>query len=618
MSNPFRFNRPVPPERFLGRIPLVQEMAADLADYQGDSHGIIGGRRFGKSSVLLTLLTHLERGLTAETPTNDWRLLPLFFDFNRHTLDSTAGFFATVAHLLRQRVNKLWADEEMNVVPVSDFETAVGTILDRVDRVRGSMRLVLLLDEVDATLGHDWTKPLFNQIRALVYAGELADRVRVVLAGSARFLAEVTDRGSPLWNVLQLHYLTAFDEATTRQLIGWAEGVPPTVADVVWKKSGGHPFITQYLMHHLWRQGVAGAEPDDVDRVARKFCHERRHDLEGWRRAIGPAGEAAYRLLLATDGWVDEKDAVQALRGRGLAAVQGLMALCYHGLVVHNGSWSRYRCAGQLFRSWFEANVAVPSDQGRDDQVKVSQDFAGKLSKYRYDAFISYSHEDSAWVRDTLLPCLEGEGLRVCIDFRDFEPGVPCLVNMENAVDHSCKTLLVLTPNWVASEWTEFEALLIQTRDPAGRGRRILPLMVQQCELPPRLEVFTYLDLTDPAEFDFQMRRLVAAIRSAPQPPAPTEAVPAPRPVLPPRPVARDFSHERGLATLGKQLAQFDVETRLSFAVLESRLLDNLQDERDYGITETIRSERARIMKELNSLALAHLEYSFNDLCKAG
>jgi hypothetical protein len=135
---------------------------------------------------------------------------------------------------------------------------------------------------------------------------------------------------------------------------------------------------------------------------------------------------------------------------------------------------------------------------------------------YRYDAFISYSHQDSDWVRKMLLPHLERAGLRICIDFRDFEIGVPSLVNMENAVEGSRKTLLALTPAWVASEWTAFEALLIQTKDPAGRARRILPLLVRPCQLPGRLGIFTYLDLTNPAEFDAQMGRLVAAVRSAP------------------------------------------------------------------------------------------------------
>jgi len=133
---------------------------------------------------------------------------------------------------------------------------------------------------------------------------------------------------------------------------------------------------------------------------------------------------------------------------------------------------------------------------------------------YRYDAFICYSSKDRDWVRARLLPYLERHGLRVCIDYRDFEIGAPSLVNMENAVKRSRKTLLVLTPNWIASEWTSFEALLIQARDPSGQRRRTLPLMVQSCSLPDRLQIFNHLDLTDPAEFDSQMQRLVQAIKS--------------------------------------------------------------------------------------------------------
>jgi len=233
---------------------------------------------------------------------------------------------------------------------------------------------------------------------------------------------------------------------------------------------------------------------------------------------------------------------------------------------------------------------------------------------FPYDVFISYSHKDKVWVCNRLLPHLESEDLRVCIDYRDFEIGAPSLVNMEKAVEHSRKTLLVLTPNWVASEWAEFEALLILTKDPAGRGRRILPLMVKPCELPDRLQIFTYLDLTDPTEFDFQMQRLVATICSTPLQPAPIEPTPVQRLVPPSRPPARGFSYERGLAALGELLAEADVETHLNFAVLESRLLVNLQDEHLYGTYEAIRSERARIVQELNRLALSHLGIPFNDL----
>jgi len=94
-----------------------------------------------------------------------------------------------------------------------------------------------------------------------------------------------------------------------------------------------------------------------------------------------------------------------------------------------------------------------------------------------YDVFISYSSIDTDWVKGWLLPRLESSGLNVCIDYRDFDIGVPSLTNMENAVERSRKTLLVLTPNWIKSEWTNFESFLIQTDDPAGVRQRTLPLV---------------------------------------------------------------------------------------------------------------------------------------------
>jgi len=135
-------------------------------------------------------------------------------------------------------------------------------------------------------------------------------------------------------------------------------------------------------------------------------------------------------------------------------------------------------------------------------------------SPHLCDVFISYSHTDRAWVQDWLLPRLEEAGLRVCIDSRDFEIGLPSLDNMERAAENSRHTLVVLTPAWVHSEWTNFEALLTQTNDPIGRRRRVLPLMLEDCDPPLRLSVLTYADFRNAHHREDQVARVVSAIRS--------------------------------------------------------------------------------------------------------
>ncbi|MCS7010256.1 MAG: toll/interleukin-1 receptor domain-containing protein [Anaerolineales bacterium] len=132
--------------------------------------------------------------------------------------------------------------------------------------------------------------------------------------------------------------------------------------------------------------------------------------------------------------------------------------------------------------------------------------------RYAFDVFISYSHKDKEWVHKVLLPTLETNGIRVCIDIRDFLPGKPSLLNMQEASHNSRHTLLVLTPNWLESEWTLYESLLARTDDPAGFQRRTIPLMLQRCDPPPFLAMLTWVDFTNPKHEKEAWRLLFRAL----------------------------------------------------------------------------------------------------------
>lgn len=244
------------------------------------------------------------------------------------------------------------------------------------------------------------------------------------------------------------------------------------------------------------------------------------------------------------------------------------------------------------------------------DHPPLSQD------EFRYDAFISYSGKDKTWVQDVLLLYLQQAKIRPCVDYSDFEIGAPAIDNMERAIEQSRRILLVLTPNWVSGQWTTFELLLAQMKDPASRLRRVLPLLVKPCELPDRLKVFTYLDLTEPREFDRQMQRLIHALQMEPLQPVALQPTLSREYPVSARTASIGFDHERGLGALDKLISPADLDTKSIFAVLESRLLENLQDERRYGTSESIRAERARVIYELNRIALRCGDKSFNDLCR--
>ncbi len=130
----------------------------------------------------------------------------------------------------------------------------------------------------------------------------------------------------------------------------------------------------------------------------------------------------------------------------------------------------------------------------------------------RFDAFISYSHRDRNWVDAHLLPPLEQAGLRVCIDYRDFEVGVSPQENMENAVNGSRHVVLVLSASSVSSEWSGFEYLLASEEDPIAKRRKLVPLLIEKIDLPQRFRMRTYADFCDPANYEPEMKRVIRAV----------------------------------------------------------------------------------------------------------
>jgi hypothetical protein len=126
--------------------------------------------------------------------------------------------------------------------------------------------------------------------------------------------------------------------------------------------------------------------------------------------------------------------------------------------------------------------------------------------------FVSYAHADSEWVIKKLLPRLEAARLQTIIDFRDFKPGAMSIEEMERAVLKSDYTIVVLSEQYVQSEWCTFESVMTQTLDPSARRRRLIPLLRQKCDIPLRLRILHFRDVTDDSEE--QWRRFEGDLQS--------------------------------------------------------------------------------------------------------
>ena len=112
-------------------------------------------------------------------------------------------------------------------------------------------------------------------------------------------------------------------------------------------------------------------------------------------------------------------------------------------------------------------------------------------SAFRNDVFISYSHRDRDLVIGEVLRPLRAAQISVAIDSDDFPFGGVAARTMEEAVKNSRHTLAVITANYCESDWSDYEVQLTTLLDPDGSSRRLIPLLFEKIDLPPRLKRLT-------------------------------------------------------------------------------------------------------------------------------
>lgn len=158
-------------------------------------------------------------------------------------------------------------------------------------------------------------------------------------------------------------------------------------------------------------------------------------------------------------------------------------------------------------------NVPVVSSQDSRNGILPVEE-----NDFRYDVYISYvdKEPDATWVWDTLLPRLEQAGLDIAVSGDVEIPGVVRVINIEQGINQSKRTIVVLSEAYLADNMAEFENVLVQTMGIQEGSYRLLPVKfapIDQNRLPTRLSMLTTLDLVHPRRAEREFVRLVTALQ---------------------------------------------------------------------------------------------------------
>jgi DNA-binding transcriptional ArsR family regulator len=369
MYNPYNYHVAVRDDAmFFGREEILGRLVSGLSAPVPLSAAIFGGRRSGKTS----LLSKLRRMLSGEMQAAGERhFAPCSLDLQRgRRLTCSDDFFLWVLEelgevweiqhdlepgLVVDALQKPYRDE-LRRGPVDAFVSAFRSLDTRGRRIR----VVIMIDESEGILTVEWSEDVRPNLRYLLSGSPIVEDVALVMAGSTQMYTKVTERDSPLENILDRYCLGALSREATASLAQKPNDnrLPEKAAEEVWRQTGGHPCMTQYILHELWDEFKGELENTsigDVQDVAETFDDWTRH-FSMWTRTLGQIGNDLYNFLAEQNAPVTYSAIRQRFSEMTSSSLQSTLdALYYHGLIHCHGKGrrQRYQVAGRMFRDWF-------------------------------------------------------------------------------------------------------------------------------------------------------------------------------------------------------------------------------------------------------------------------
>ncbi|WP_241841847.1 TIR domain-containing protein, partial [Pseudofrankia sp. BMG5.36] len=169
-----------------------------------------------------------------------------------------------------------------------------------------------------------------------------------------------------------------------------------------------------------------------------------------------------------------------------------------------------------------------------------------------WDFFVSYTAADAEWA-EWVAWQLEDAGYRVLIQAWDFVPGSDWMFRIQQGIAHARRTIALVSAAYLRSVYGGEEWRAARAADPEGFARKLLPIRIEDCDLPGLLRTVVWIDLfgrPPEAARSHLLERVGHAVANRAKPPvAPPfpvpdgAAPPSAEPPFPlPQPIERHFT----------------------------------------------------------------------------
>jgi hypothetical protein len=249
MDNPFIFERPVEPNRFIGRSKVIRRLWSTFA--RNGSLVVSGQPRIGKTSLLKKLLFDWEVQAKNETE------LPTPILISQNFLQpepSPKAFWSFVTSEI-SRILKIESQDE-----IADNIGMVERFFDTLEK--NNKKFILMLDGIGGLIDNPkFSVEFWGSMRSLISRRKSISMILFSRLESHQIQEQIemgrTIHGSPFLNFASELVIPPFSEKETSELLESYTSThdslfTPKDKRMIWTLSGGYPFLVQLTASTIW------------------------------------------------------------------------------------------------------------------------------------------------------------------------------------------------------------------------------------------------------------------------------------------------------------------------------------------------------------------------------
>jgi hypothetical protein len=145
-----------------------------------------------------------------------------------------------------------------------------------------------------------------------------------------------------------------------------------------------------------------------------------------------------------------------------------------------------------------------PITEATNLQTRIQQPM---LTDSNARVFVSHTSKDKPFVRK-LVEALKGRNLNVWLDERELQVGDSIVAGVSQGLKNADYLVAVLSKASIGSRWVQAELNATLMEELSGKGVTVLPVLIEDCELPALLKDRVYADFRH--DFNAGLQKLLA------------------------------------------------------------------------------------------------------------